>query len=687
MILKKPSYILLCFILLGACSAPKSSMNSSPAVPIAAEVSFCSTSNVYTSPVIITGTASFYKRGLDVTKVASVVTQMTLGAPISTPLPIRFAEIIVLDSNGSIVQCGKTNSSGALKGLDGILSLEIPNTPGTYTVQVMSRSNHTLSVPMGKTAFNFKTSVKTDIYSNTIYKVTKVITSAGTGSIATTLTAYARESESNEVLGGSFNIYNDLLTAYEYIAQNTGLSDITCLNPKLDVYWKAGFNPAQYLYPSADPNNLNTVSFYVRGDNQLYINGGVLGNVYSKDTDHFDDAVILHELGHHVEDVCGKMDSPGGTHYGFYRIDPRLSWSEGWGNFFGAHMIRNNLASLNPDLAAQLPASGWLHYLDTDGYNDGTVTGGSRLIMLNLTKAGSNPESVSTTQGVRYYDKVDAVNFPGEGHAREVSISRSLFKGTNTCASLCTNANYFANYWQAFENNLTGIGMGKPNYPFRSSTRFYNRLNQVFVNAGSAMPASIDSILNSDEAQQRETNAAYTSAGVKLWPAYGIKLVNNGATACPLKIQAKNEDMSVTNGFSDQRFSNQFYYVDLSVLSNITDINLSATKLAGTTIDIDLILLKEDYQYNSDCTLDSNGQCTTWGKNTSSTDMLRSDRSVAPGTSIIKSIRNLNSLSPSGHYLLDLRAYTANTTILSTTEYSYVLTDQTGAFLCPATTF
>jgi hypothetical protein len=689
--LLKPLLLILSAFSFFACGGSKPLDPLPTKTPVTAESSLCSTSTTYASAVTITGTATFYKRGLDVTQSGGAVAQMTLGAPISTPLPIKFAEIQVLDSAGNLVQCGKTDSVGALKALDGTSALTISNAAGSYTVQVLSRSNQTLTVPMGKTEFKFLTSIKSDLYSNSVYKITKSITSIGSGSISASLIAYARESESSEILGGAFNIYNSLLTTYEYLAQNTGTSNLICMSSKLDVYWKQGFNPAQYIYPSEDPSTLGTVSFYVHGDKQLFINGGLLGNVTTKDTDHFDDAVIIHELGHYVEDVCGKMDSTGGTHYGLYRIDPRLSWSEGWGNFFGAHMIRNNLAKLNSDLAANLPASGWLHYLDTEGYNDGAVTSGVSLILLNLTKAGSNPESVNTSQGVRSYDKVNATLYPGEGHTREVSIARSLFKGTNTCTTLCSNTNYFAYYWLAFENDITGIGMGKPNYPFRSSARFYNRLNQAFVNASTTTPASIDSILNTDEAQQRNGNSNYVVGGSLIWPPYAVRLTNNGATPCTnsLKIQPRQDSASVTDSLSDQRYSNHFYLIDLSILPGITEINLTATKNAGTSTDIDLILYNEGYKFTEDCgAYDTGGNCITFQKKTAS-DMARSDRRVASttSTSFTKQLTTISSLNSSSYYLLDVRAYTAGQTILGTTDYTYTLKDQTGAYLCPSTTY
>lgn len=688
----KKIFLLLSLISTAGCSVNLSGSSPGSTTPtVLPELAACTTSTTYSLPVTVTGTASFYKRGLAISNTGSTITKITLSSPTSVTLPIKYAEVRVLNAAGTVVQCGSTNATGALKAIDGTSSLNIPNTPGSYIIQVLSRAQHTLAVPMGKTAFLFYTSVKTDIYSNQNYTLAQTVNSSGSGSIAVpSLIAYARESDSAEVNGGAFNIYNSILITYEYLAQNTGSSNLTCLNPKLDVFWKVGFNPAQYIYPSADPSTLGTLSFYVRGQNQLYINGGQLGNIKTADTDHFDDSVIIHELGHHIEDVCGKMDSPGGVHYGLYRIDARLAWSEGWGNFFGAHIIANNINNLNPDLAAQLAvisSSGWLFYLDTMGYTDSlptNVTTGAEYIRLNLTKPGNNPEQVTTANGTRYYDKVDATLYPGEGLFRETSIARSLFKSTNTCASGCTGVNYFANIWQALENNASGIGMGKATYPFRSAARFYSSLNQSF---SGAMPAAIDSILNTDEAQQRETNAAYTASSYRVSVPYGIKLVSS-IPACSLKIQPRDNTSASSalnsNYSSDQRFSNHFYYVNLASLPGVTEIRLTATWVAGTVVDIDPILYNESYSFDEDCAAyNASGACLTPQKMTS-TDMIRYDRAIGNG---IKTLTSLNTLSPSANYLLDIRAYTTNITVSNTTEYTYTLTDQLGGYLCPIATY
>ena len=360
------------------------------------------------------------------------------------------------------------------------------------------------------------------------------------------------------------------------------------------------------------------------------------------------------------------MDSPGGVHNGLFRIDPRLAWSEGWGNYLGAHIIKNNLASINPDpsLATILGAPSWVYYLDTAGYKDGSNGTGAEYIKLNLTNAGSSPGSPG---GSYFYDKVDPVAHPGEGHFREVSIARSLFKITNTCASGCTNrSDYFDEVWKSLDK-ITG--MGQSVYPFRTSVRFYERMTALF----GSMPSEIDAILNTDEAQQRSVSADYTINSNLTWPAYGVKLVPT-TSPCNLEIRPRNEDTLVTDVLSDQRYSNHFYYIDKDTsLPGITTISLTATKIAGTTLDIDLILYNQDYRFVPD---------SAGTKAISTEQFKRYDRS----SGLIKSISTLSSLESSKPYLLNIRAFTTGVSVSATTRYTYTLTtNNAGEYLCPTT--
>jgi hypothetical protein len=75
-------------------------------------------------------------------------------------------------------------------------------------------------------------------------------------------------------------------------------------------------------------------SHYNPATQQLYILGQA--NV---DTDEYDSHVIVHEWGHYYEDRLSRSDSPGGPHGFGDQKDPRLAFSEGWGNALGAMVL------------------------------------------------------------------------------------------------------------------------------------------------------------------------------------------------------------------------------------------------------------------------------------------------------------------------------------------------------------
>lgn len=104
----------------------------------------------------------------------------------------------------------------------------------------------------------------------------------------------------------AFNIFDQMIIGmdrlYAVIADPTP--------PALDVVWQRG--------------NTNGTFYF---DNTIHLLGE------TADDDGFDDTVMLHELGHYVEDVEGRTDSPGGNHDGS-PVDPRLAWSEGWATYW-----------------------------------------------------------------------------------------------------------------------------------------------------------------------------------------------------------------------------------------------------------------------------------------------------------------------------------------------------------------
>jgi hypothetical protein len=57
------------------------------------------------------------------------------------------------------------------------------------------------------------------------------------------------------------------------------------------------------------------------------------------DADEYDSHVVVHEWGHYYEDRLSRADSPGGVHGLGDLKDPRLAFSEGWGNALGAMVL------------------------------------------------------------------------------------------------------------------------------------------------------------------------------------------------------------------------------------------------------------------------------------------------------------------------------------------------------------
>lgn len=642
------------------------------------EISFCSTSTSYSPGVAVSGTAKFRRRGLNLQTSGGVLVSGTTGAVISTALPIKYAEIRVL-SGGSVIQCGTTNALGELRGLDGTSPLFLPNGAGNFTIEVLSRSNYTFPSAGKPTSSTLSAAVKEDIYSNTVYKISGTYTSNGFGGGANSpldLVAQASEFSSTKIEGGAFNIYNDWVTAFEYLTStsNTGSLDVSCLNPRLDMFWKAGFNPYEYV-----ESGTNTVlSFYLRADNDLFISGGQSGNVKMADTDHWDDAVILHEIGHHIENVCGKIDSPGGFHFAQYRIDARLAWSEGFGNFMGAHIIKNNMTKINPDLTS-LPNSEWLFYHDTIGYLDGgSPSMNHQLILMRLNKPGDG------TGPGQYHDIVDPASYPGESHFREASIARGLFKGTNACSSNCGGGVGFDKYWTAL-GTTTNAGMGYT--PFSSSAKFFAK---VFAANGNTFSPTMTTIMTTDESLHMVGSSSFTvtaassstgNISANAWPGYGIKLSTN--SSCNQNVLQPRSTAKTYGYYSDQRYSNHFFTIRKADLPGVTEIRLVPD--SSCSVDLDLVVLSSGYYYNEDCGSfnSSTGACTSFTKDTvtNSSVILRT---LSTGNS--ESI-SLNSLG-TGYYLLNVRGYSSNPTIIpNTTSCVYTLQNQNGAVLCPSTSY
>lgn len=117
-------------------------------------------------------------------------------------------------------------------------------------------------------------------------------------------------------IGPPFNILDNALASVRYVDTHLGLATPLLA---LTLMWEAETTDFTAYLPAS-----RTVVVLDQP------------NAASADTDGYDDQVIRHEVGHFIADQISEDDSRGGPHsIGETDQDARLSWSEGWADFFG----------------------------------------------------------------------------------------------------------------------------------------------------------------------------------------------------------------------------------------------------------------------------------------------------------------------------------------------------------------
>ena len=689
---------------------PRLSSNAEEYLSLSSEYPECTTHFSYSPSTAINGTAHFYKRATLFSVDAGVLENMLLGDPLTSPLPIPYAEVAVYDQNKNLVQCGRTDVDGNIVALSGSGSLTLPKKAQNYTLRVYARTKFTLpllSTVMPTQIVSAHVSVKEDVYTNKVYFVQTEFYSDGTSTSPIELLAKARQTDSLAIEGGAFNIYNDLIQSYLYIdekmsgAGGAGV-DLSCLTSKANVFWKAGFNPFQYIYPNENPTTLSSnSSFYNPDDGNLYITGGQVGDVSLANTDHFDDFAIVHELAHWIENQCGH-ETFGGFHSLTVRIDPRLAWHEGFANYFSAAVLKNRMSNIDPTMDARLAeigeTSGWTFLFNSYGFADSFQnTGNGSGFLMDLKKAGTSPGDwqIGVYLGSPF-DKVNPTLYPGEGHFREGAITRSLFKTTQWCVSCAATTATSGTelplpyVWASFDNDT---GIGQSFYPFISSNSFFENI-KIFTTQGPDLwTTNYKSFVNAEALQLFSDNQSTSGTYISVvsatsyinWVPYGHELSLSSSNSCTsgTLIQGRTDDPTLTGTNSDQRYSNHFYTIRPYQLSGLNSLSVTFEKIAGTNIDHDLILFRKGYTFNDDYSCvggaTSSGYCSSGSYSpirTLSDDVILSDRSASSNlsTSYTKIISGMSlNLNSSQEYILNIRAYTAGKSLSSATSYKYTI--------------
>ncbi len=587
--------ILISICFLSACGGGGKNTTTA-AVP---ESAYCSTTFPTANPITVAATAQYYYRPISTTAGLS-------GNPVARG--IAHAEVVVTNSSGTVIQCSKTDAAGGI-------SFQINKTAGAYTIIVNSR------------AFNsaLKASVLTDPSSNAVYAISKAFSLTGsevTPLAAGTFYAFARIAESANMEGAAFHILYNLHLSNDYI--RTQIGDASFVAEKVSAFWKQGFNPGAYVGVASG------LSFYLQGQRELYILGGMSGNTKTQDTDHFDDSVIIHEYGHFLEDVYSRSTSPGGSHNGNFIIDPRLAWSEGWANFLQGAVI-----------TPSVPSRGSF-YIDTIGYSgDTSETGetGSMAIKFDLSVSGAatGPDKVSVA---------------GEGTFRELSVSRLLYK------VITTTSIPFSAMWTAFTDTVNGVKA--PGNIFTNVGMFNKYLN---LGVPGGQTTSWNNLLANE--QQNKTTLDYADPVLP-----SVTCAKYPRALSPVADEVYSGAEPRSNKLRSNDFYQFFYNGSGGTLS------LNYTQVSGDIIDLDLYLYNSSYNYQEDY-YESIGAAT-------GSVVLKSDRALAFDGGSTSGTESFSLATvPSGYYLINVKANTFNkisADLVGTAQYS--LSFQ-GNFLCP----
>jgi hypothetical protein len=238
---------------------------------------------------------------------------------------VRFAEVQAVDTaSGATIVTGATDGSGAY-------FLTIPSASSSKNIYIRAISSS--SSP----------AIGVKDLSNALYAV------AGSSFAATGAAKVNISIQATSPAAGAFNILDDFASGAQFVQSISG-----GYPPALSAFWQTGNSNGTYFCSnSPDPFCPYGEAIYV-----LNSNG---------DTDEFDDDVLWHEYGHFLASKYSKDDSPGGAHYiSSNDLDLRLSWSEGWGDFFPT-AIKSWLNATAPALLSTVPTMSTSVYVDTSG--------------------------------------------------------------------------------------------------------------------------------------------------------------------------------------------------------------------------------------------------------------------------------------------------------------------------------
>lgn len=229
-------------------------------------------------------------------------------------LPVRGAVIEAVTASGQVLASGLLDANG---------NYTLTVDAGT-AVQIQIKSQ-LLSTETAK--WNF--SVTDNTQGNQLYALQGSVASTGTNARQTrNLHAphgWTGQSYENPRAAAPFAILDSVYLA----AQSFAEIDPNIEFPALELRWST---ENKTVIGNKAFGQIGTSAYFPEiDDGTIYLLGEE-----DRDTDEYDPHVILHEWGHYFEHRLSRTDSIGGLHSLNDRLDPRVAFSEAWGNALSA---------------------------------------------------------------------------------------------------------------------------------------------------------------------------------------------------------------------------------------------------------------------------------------------------------------------------------------------------------------
>jgi len=224
--------------------------------------------------------------------------------------PIRGASVQLLSANGSVLQSTQADDAGRY----------------SFTVAANTQARINVRAELLETGANdFDVQVLDNTSSNALYTLQGSLESVGNTSTQTR-DLFAPS-------GWDGTSYSATRAAAPFALLDTiygSLQDFIAIDPNInfpafDVLWSINNRPER---GDVSEGEIGSSSFTIsQGVPTIRIVGQA-----NNDTDEYDPHVVTHEFGHYIENQLSRSDSLGGPHSLSNRLDPRVAFSEGWGN-------------------------------------------------------------------------------------------------------------------------------------------------------------------------------------------------------------------------------------------------------------------------------------------------------------------------------------------------------------------